>query len=309
MPADDGSLKAHLATEYYLRNRSKVDIAKEHGLSRFQVARMLEEARAQGIVRIQIHDPAESGHDLAPLAEKLGISRVVVASPRVDETMRAALARQVGRLLPDLLHDGGRLGVAWSRTLMHLPDSLDALPRVDVVQLVGPLSAPGYSSAHSSALIHTLGSFAGGGIWALPTPLIVDSPEVAASLRGMDEVRSALEAADEIDVATVSIGAWWPGASTLWSRLSEDERGRAREAGVVAECAGVLVDAEGRVARAGIEERVIGVGAEQLRRAHVVAVAPAVGHPEAVVAAARAGLVDDLVLSSELAAQVADLLG
>ncbi|PWH06315.1 Cro/Cl family transcriptional regulator [Brachybacterium endophyticum] len=309
MAADDGSLKALLATEYYLEGRSKVDIAKQHALSRFQVARLLEEARSEGIVQIRINDPADSGRDLAPLADALGISRVVVASPRVDETMRAALARQVGRLLPDLLRDGGRLGIAWSRTLVHLPDALDVLPRVDLVQLVGPLSAHGYSSAHSSALIHTLGSFTGGGIWALPTPLIVDSPEVAASLRGMDEVRSALEAADEIDVAAVSIGAWWSGASTLWSRLSEKERGRVREAGVVAECAGVLVDREGGIAHPGIEERVIGVSPEQLRRTHVVAVAPAVGHPEAVIAAARAGLVDDLVLSSELADQVARVLG
>src|SRR5690625_6376737 len=76
--------------------------------------------------------------------------------------MRVAIARQVATLLPQRLREGGRLGVAWSRTLMHLPDALEELPQADVVQLVGPLSAPGHSTAQSSALVHTLGSHAGG---------------------------------------------------------------------------------------------------------------------------------------------------
>lgn len=308
MPADDGSLKALLATEYYLENRSKVEIANRHDLSRFQVARMLDEAREQGIVRISIDDPASSGRDLAPLAEKLGISRVIVASPRSDETMRAALSRQVARLLPDLLHDGGRLGVAWSRTLMHLPDSLEALPAADVVQLVGPLSTPGYSTAQSSELVHTLGARTGGRIWALPTPLIVDSAQVAASLRSMQEVRTALDAADSLDAAVVSIGAWSAGASTLWARLGVTEQQGAHDAGVVAEICGILLGPTGAVWHSAMEDRVIGVRADQLRRARVVAAAPAVGRPEAVLAAARSGLVDDIVLAPELADQVAALL-
>ena len=53
----------------------------------------------------------------------------------------------------------------------------------------------------------------------------------------------------------------------------------------------------------------IGVRPDQLRRARVIAAIPAVGHPEAVLAAARSGLVDDIVLAPELAEQVEALLG
>lgn len=304
----DLSLMAQLATEHYLESRSKVEIARRHGLSRFQVARLLDQARDEGIVRITVVDPSDAGSEHSGLAEALGVSTVTVVAQRSDETTRSALARQVAHILPRRIHDGGRLGVAWSRTLMHLPEHLDSLPRVDVVQLVGPLSAPGSSTAQSSGLIHTLGSFAGGEVWPLPTPLIVDSAAVAAALRPMDEVRAALEAAEELDVAVVSVGAWTPGGSTLWGRLSEAEQQRAQEAGVVAECSGILIDAEGNVARSGTEDRVIGVRPDQLRRARVIGLAPAAGHPEAVIAAARAGLVDDIVLSAELADQVSATL-
>lgn len=310
MPEDsDLSLMAALAGEHYLNGRSKVELARRHGLSRFQVARLLEQARDEGIVRITIVDPTESGTQHGDLSSRLGINSVTVVPQRSDETMRSALARQVAHMLPKRVHDGGRLGVAWSRTLMHLPEHLDSLPRVDIVQLVGPLSAPGSSTAASSALMHTLGSYSGGQVWPLPTPLIVDSPEVAAALRPMEEVRAALEAADELDVAVIAIGGWSPGASTLWARMSQQEQERARKAGVVSECSGILMDIEGNVAESGMEDRVIGVQPEQLKRAHVIAVAPAVGHPEAVLAAVRAGIVDDLVLSAELADQLAEETG
>ena len=306
-PAEDdpNALKVALATEHFLDGDSKVELARRHGMSRFQVARLLDEARGEGIVRIQIVDPSAVGHDHAPLAERLGIASVTVAAVRPGESMRAALARHAASRLPALLDEGSRLGIAWSRTLMHLPDSLDSLPRVDVIQLVGPVSTPGYSTAQSGALIHTLGHLAGGQVWALPAPLVVESARVAASLRAMDEVRSTLDAADALDVAVVAIGAWNEGASTLWARLTPDERRRAHEAGVVAEICGTLIDGAGALWHSATEDRVIGVRPDQLRRARVIAVAPAVGRPEAVIAAARSGMVDDLVLSPELADQVA----
>lgn len=320
-PADEGSggrahgdtdpevsLKVALAAEHFLDGHSKVELARRHGLSRFQVARLLDEAREEGIVRIQIVDPTAAGHDHTLLAQRLGIASVTVATARPGESMRVAIARQVATLLPQRLREGGRLGVAWSRTLMHLPDALEELPQADVVQLVGPLSAPGHSTAQSSALVHTLGAHAGGQVWALPTPLIVDSAAVAASLRSMEEVRTALDAADTLDVAVVSLGAWSPGASTLWARIGADEQRRAREAGVVAEVCGILLDEPGAIWHSPLEDRVIGVRPDQLRRARVIAAAPAVGEPEAVIAAARSGLVDDIVLAPELAAQVSALL-
>lgn len=297
-------LMADVATEHFLQGLSKVEIAQRHHISRFQVARLLDQARDEGILQIRVVNPLDSGDRQTELAELLGIASVTVVTRRPGETLRSALARQAAQLLMNQLDDGVRLGVAWSRTLMHLPEHLQTLPAVDVVQLVGPLSAPGTSASASSSLIHSLGALAGGQVWPLPTPLMVDHASVAQSLRSMAEVAAALEAADALDMAVVSVGAWAEGASTLWSRLSQQERQRASEAGVVAECSGILVDGQGRVARSGMDDRVIGVDPEQLRRAHVVALAPAQDHPEAVIAAVRAGFVDDLVLTEDLAAQV-----
>lgn len=55
---DEAELLRAISTDFYLEGRSKVDIAKEYGLSRFQVARMLDTARERGIVTITVRDPA-----------------------------------------------------------------------------------------------------------------------------------------------------------------------------------------------------------------------------------------------------------
>src|SRR5699024_4312452 len=70
------SLKVALAAEHFLDGHSKVELARRHGLSRFQVARLLDEAREEGIVRIQIVDPTAAGHDHTLLAQRLGIASV-----------------------------------------------------------------------------------------------------------------------------------------------------------------------------------------------------------------------------------------
>ncbi len=59
-------LLARIGQAYYLDNHSKVEIANEHGISRFQVARFLDEARAEGIVHIEIRRPGAAVEVDAP---------------------------------------------------------------------------------------------------------------------------------------------------------------------------------------------------------------------------------------------------
>ena len=47
-------LTASVARRYYLDGKSKIEIADEFKVSRFKVARLLDDARASGLVRIEI---------------------------------------------------------------------------------------------------------------------------------------------------------------------------------------------------------------------------------------------------------------
>src|SRR3982751_6387171 len=72
-------LTASVARRYYLDGRSKVEIAEEYRLSRFKVARLLDQARSSGLVRIEIGYPGAIDVDLSGrLQDAHGLRHAVV---------------------------------------------------------------------------------------------------------------------------------------------------------------------------------------------------------------------------------------
>ncbi|MEE1621751.1 sugar-binding transcriptional regulator [Zafaria sp. J156] len=308
-PPDHHQLLADIATSYYLENESKVEIAKAHGISRFQVARYLDEARREGVVTITIKRPVPHPGDLDALAAALGVASIEVARvPGAGEEARDMVARAAAGLLADLARSGNTIGVSWSRTLNLMASHLPGLPGCDMVQLAGDLTVG--NDGGSGQLLHRLGAVAGGRTWPLPAPLVVESAQTAESLRRQPEVSEALRRADHLDLAVVALGTWAAGHSTVWARLTEDERRTAAEAGAVAECSGRLLTEDGEPVDGGVDSRVMAVSIAQLRKTPaVIAVATGATGLPGVLAAVKAGIVRHLVVDAELAGALAARLG
>jgi DNA-binding transcriptional regulator LsrR (DeoR family) len=302
-------LLARISSEYYLENRSKVEIATSYEISRFQVARLLTEAREKGIVEIKVHFPSRvSGADIRRIESSLGIREVIVADTTGDVVqargiLAKAAAAEVSRQAPA----DGTLGISWSRTLDMASRLVRELPRCDIVQLAGALPAEGDSNPLE--LIQRLGRLGGGLTWPLWAPLVVEDPTTAAGLRRQPEIAGALAKADSLDLAVVAIGAWKPGTSTVWDRADAGVRQAAVEAGAVAECSGRLLNAEGVPVESGLDEQIIAVTVKQLQRTpKVIAVAQGQARAEAVLAVAKAGFVTTLIIDVPLAQAITDLV-
>ena len=87
-------LTASVARRYYIDGASKVEIADELGLSRFKVARLLDEARESGLVRIEIGHAGAVDVELSDrLQQAMGLRHcIVVDTPEVDPaSLRNAL--------------------------------------------------------------------------------------------------------------------------------------------------------------------------------------------------------------------------
>ena len=109
-------LTASVARRYYLDGKSKVEIADELGMSRFQIARLLDSARATGLVRIEIADEG-AGYDLelsGRLQDALQLRHaVVIDSPDDDEvSVRQHLGEAAADLLTEIVTTGDVLGLA-----------------------------------------------------------------------------------------------------------------------------------------------------------------------------------------------------
>jgi DNA-binding transcriptional regulator LsrR (DeoR family) len=295
---------------YYLDGASKSEIAAELGVSRFKVARLLERARRDGIVRIDIDPVPELDLALADeLARRHRIRGAVVVRTisGPDELRAAQLGRAAAAILADTLEASDVLGISWGRTLHSMVGQLPRLPACSVVQLVGSVPALDLD-LNSLELVRRLAERATGPVFPLHVPLLVESPAMAEALLRDTLAARGVGMFDSLTRAAVGIGAWAPGGSTIRAALSPDDARAVDAAGGVADLCSIVLDAEGRQVRAaGLPERCLAIREDQLRRVpDVIAIAGGAGKVPAIRAALRSGLVHRLVTNEEAARLLLD---
>jgi DNA-binding transcriptional regulator LsrR (DeoR family) len=259
---------AAIARDFYLEGKSKIDIAEDYGISRFKVARLLEEARSAGVVRLSVDVPFGIDPELSwRLQSAYGLRHaIVIDSPEVPETMlRARLARVAGVLLTEIVTEQDVLGVGYGRTLTVLAESLASLPACTVVQVTGALV--GVNPAENSVeLVRRIAAVSGGPAFSMYSPQVLPDAVTAATLRSQPEVAEAFQRFDSITKAILPVGSWDPPHSQLYDALTPEERADLRAQGVCAEIGATLVDASGHQVAPEFSERCIAISAEQLKK-------------------------------------------
>ena len=223
------------ARRYFLDGATKSEIANELGLSRFKVARLLDDALRDGIVRIEIDPVPEIDEVLSrELAVTHGLRSAVVVRT-VDgpgEFQRSQLGRAAASVLADSLDDDDVLGISWGRTLHSMIGHLPQLPGCAVVQIVGIVPSLELN-VNSLELVRRLAARAGGPVYPLPVPLIVEDAAVATALRGDANIARTMSMFPKLTRALVGIGAWDagrldPARVTVRRRCGDRGRGRRR---------------------------------------------------------------------------------
>jgi DNA-binding transcriptional regulator LsrR (DeoR family) len=297
-------LSASVARRYYLDGRSKVEIAEEFALSRFKVARLLDDARASGLVRIEIGHPGTVDVDLSGrLMSALGLQHCVVTDTPDDHpaSLREHLGTAAADLLTEIVTPDDVLGLSWARSVSAMAAALRTLAAVPVVQLTGALARPGVDDS-SIEVVRDVARVAGGPAYFFYAPMSVPDAATAQALRRQPEVAQAFSRIGSVTRAVAGVGAWTPEQSTLYDATVEAERRELARQGVCAEISGVLVDAEGAPVKSSLTERMIGITAEQMRAVpEVIAIVYGTAKVRAVLAAVRGGMVNSLVTHSTLA--------
>ena len=296
-------LTATVARRYYLEGATKSDIAAELGLSRFKVARLLDEARATGVVRIELDSSGRIDLDLSVrLAKAYGLRHsVVIDGPEDDQALlRTTLGRAAAELVTEIVETGDVLGLAWARSLMPIRTSVGRLARCDVVQLTGALSLPQDESPVE--LVRDVARRSTGQGYFYYAPMILPDASTASVLRTQPEVARALEKCADVTKAVVGVGAWREGLSTVADALTEPERRQMYDLGVRSELSGIQLDAEGVPVKTELTARLIGIDADQLARVpEVIGIVYEASKADAVRAAVRGGFVTSLVTHPAMA--------
>ena len=302
-------LSASVARRYYLDGRSKIEIAEEFGLSRFKVARLIDVARASGLVRIEIGHKGLIDVDLsARLQERFGLEHAVVVDTTDDddESVRKHLGQVAAELLAELIGPDDVLGVAWSRSVGAMAKALPRLAAVPVVQLTGAISRPdGDESAID--IVRDVARAAGGPAYVFYAPFLLSDAATARALRAQPEVAVAFDQLTRVTKAIVGVGAWAAGQSTLYDAARESDRRALRRLGVCAEVSGVFLSADGQPVQTSLSERMIGIDAERMRAIReVIVLAYGAAKVPAALAVLRSGLVSGLVTHKSFAQALLD---
>lgn len=303
-------LAASIARRHYVDGRTKIEIADEFRLSRFKVARLLDAAREQGLVRIEIGhagtiDVGTSGR----LAERYGLRHAIVVDTPDDDPV--SLRRNLGVAAADLLSEittpTDVIGLAWARSVQAMVAELKRLPAVPVVQLTGALSSA-YATSSSidgdSAvdIVREVARVAGGPAYLFFAPFVVPDPATARALRRQPDLARAFDRIPTVTIGVVGIGHWSPGLSTVYETATEREQARLSRDGVCAEAAGVFMTADGRVLQTALTDRMIGITGAQMRTfEYLIAIPYGVAKMPAVHAALLSGLVTSLVTHTSMA--------
>ncbi|ABK75137.1 sugar-binding transcriptional regulator [Mycolicibacterium smegmatis] len=315
MGPDELFQRAVIARRYYLEGRTRVQIAEEFGISRFKVARMLDEALGSGMVEIKIHNPGSIDVELSTaLQRRYGLQHAyaVMTSPDSDprgtdtvgaDDRVASVAKAMAELLQSILRDGDVIGVDCGRTLAHIADHITELPHCDVVQLTGMAGAITHNGVD---LVRRISEVSGGQTWPLYAPLVVSDARTAASLASSQQIQDTIAQHAKVTCAIVSVGAWVEGASQVYSSLTTTEVEALEAAGVCAESCALLLDAEGN-RLPGLDDRRMGIDEATLREIPtVIAIATGPEKIAATRAVLRSGMVSSLVTDVEIAAAVLD---
>lgn len=296
---------AQVVERYYRGGETKSSIAKDLGLSRFKVARLIDEAIARGLVRIEVSMP-ESPLDLAlseSLRKRYGLRQAVVlaAQDMPPDFRRQELGAVASSVLAETVDEDSIVGISWGRTLDKMAAALPPLPGCTVVQIIGAVTGAGIS-LNSHDVVRRVAGRSGGAVYAFHAPLIAPDTPTARSLRRDPEVARSLEQFERLTCAVVAIGSWDPMDSMMARSFEPEMRERISRLGVVADIGASLIDRDGRSVKTPVDERRLAISGAQLRAVpEVIAVAGGVEKTEAIRAALLGGWVNTLITDSDVA--------
>lgn len=293
-----------VARAYFIDRKTKSQIADDMGISRFRVARLIEEAIEQGLVKFVITEHQEIDTDLSQqIKKKFSLSEAIVLSG--PELPSGALTQQLGILgasvVEEILKSGMNVGVASGRVLSSMADALKTVPALNVVQAAG--AQPGMDFSHNSIeLVHRIAAIGSGKAFPIYVPMWVDNPDTVQNLLREPSVAAVHKMYDSLDVLITGIGSWSPVESCLCNTFPAEWRKEVFRIGVCADICATILDCNGNVVPSPLDQLGLSMTAEQVRRVpQVIAIAGGTEKRDAIAASLRGNWVTTLVTDAGVA--------
>ena len=298
---------------YYQRGMSQMRIAEQLGLSQARVSRLLKQAESLGIVRITVHVPEGVHADVEEQLEtRYGLDELIAvetseAASIDDELMNQELASTVATYLELMVPTLESIGVSsWSSALLAGVNAMRPVGAGETKRIVQVLGGVGFANSQRFAtrLTERLAQLAKAEAIFMLAPGVVTSLAARDALLTDPSCRQALDRFGELSAVLMGIGSIPPSRMLRESGnvFSDADLVELRAAGAVGDVCMRFYDDAGRHIVTSFDERVLGIGVEQLRRTRRrIGVAGGRRKFEAIRSALRGGWVSTLVTDLDTA--------
>ena len=282
-----------VAELYYRDQLSQQEVAERLGVSRSTVSRMLQQARDEGIVQIEIRRPSSPENLSEALRAEIGLTRVVVVPASTRGGLQVIVAPAMEELERLALQPGDALAVSWGSTIEEISRS-QYFPRMRGVKLIPAIAAFDELDGRfqTNEIARRIAAMSGADVRFLHSPAM-PSPGLRRTLLADEDSRRRLELWDRLAAALVGIG---PPTSEVETAPAHVLAARDDVAHAAGDVVSRYFDVDGRAVPFEHEDLLLGMSRAQLRATGaVIGVAAGARKGRSIVGAARAGLIDVLV--------------
>lgn len=292
-----------VARLHYEAELSQVAIARQLGVSTATISRLLQRARAEGIVRIEVIDLATPEDLTRQLVEGLGLRDAAIVEAPVSGAL-PALAAPLGGLLKGAgLGAGSVIAIGWGRAIREVIRA--GLPRIPGVLTVAATGGMQQQAPHFqiNEFVRLAAEHMGGAPHFIHAPYL-PSAELRGAFLGDAGLRDSVALWDRADVAIVGVGLPHAINPPEASAATLSEQALVHASGDVIRH---YFDADGNLIPWEGEGRMIAMSVEQLRAVPlVIGVAASPEKATAIIGAVRAKLINALVTDTKTAQALVD---
>ncbi|WP_342616503.1 sugar-binding domain-containing protein [Rhodoferax sp. GW822-FHT02A01] len=256
----------------------QAQIAEQLGLSQAKVSRLLKQSEQLGIVKITVHVPPGVHAEVESRVESLfGIDECLVvevpdAQLDVDDAISQALASSVASYLELMVPTMESIAVSsWSSTLLAavnvMRPTASGVTR-HVVQAFGGVGQPSVQR-FATQLTERLAHLSHAEPTFMMAPGIAASPEAKRAIEADAACTHVLTMFDNLSGILMGIGSTAPSRMLRDSGniFSDRDIEELKAAGAVGDVCLRFFDANGKLVRTGLNDRIIGIEADQVLKA------------------------------------------
>ncbi len=257
----DYILASKAAWYYYAESLTQQQISYVLGVSRVKIARLLELARKNGLVKISFRQ--ESSYRMKAESELISsfllrdafiIPAATSQSSSIVDLISRAAASYIGARLPD----NGFLNIGYGVTTSHILGYLahENEKHISVVSLTGGVNY--YLPTINSDLRSIK-------LYLIPSPLFLSSPEVRDEMYNEPDIKMITQMSSHADMTVISVGGMTSNTTIINNNiLTKNDLTLLRMQGAVGDILSHFIDSKGNPVASSFESTIISTSLNEL---------------------------------------------